>query len=154
MLNALAASRLQAERLELEVTESLVLEESDGAFITLKQLHDLGVKITLDDFGTGYSSLTNLRKFPFDKIKIDRSFVTELSASNVDALAIVRAVVGLGSSLGMVTTAEGVETKEQLDQVRAEGCIEMQGYYFSPPRPAHEIARLIWERATKAASVA
>ena len=74
----------------MEVTESLVLEESDGAFITLKQLHELGVKITLDDFGTGYSSLTNLRKFPFDKIKIDRSFVTELSASNVDALAIVR----------------------------------------------------------------
>jgi predicted signal transduction protein with EAL and GGDEF domain len=131
-----------------------VLEDSNGAFTTLKQLHDLGVRISLDDFGTGYSSLTNLRKFPFDKIKIDRSFVMDLTAVNGDAQAIVRAVATLGASLGMATTAEGVETKEQLDQVRAEGCTEMQGYYVSPPRPAHEIARLIHTMADKAANVA
>lgn len=153
VLHALAASGLPAERLELEVTESVVLEDSNGAFATLKQLHELGVKIALDDFGTGYSSLTNLRKFPFDKIKIDRSFVMDISAANVDALAIVRAVAGLGASLGMATTAEGVETKEQLDQVRAEGCTEMQGYYISPPRPAREIARLIWA-GVKAVNIA
>jgi diguanylate cyclase (GGDEF)-like protein len=154
VLRALAASGLPAHRLELEVTESLVLEDSNGAFTTLKQLHDLGVRISLDDFGTGYSSLTNLRKFPFDKIKIDRSFVMDLTAVNGDAQAIVRAVATLGASLGMATTAEGVETKEQLDQVRAEGCTEMQGYYVSPPRPAHEIARLIHTMADKAANVA
>lgn len=153
VLHALAASGLPAERLELEVTESVVLEDSNGAFATLKQLHELGVKIALDDFGTGYSSLTNLRKFPFDKIKIDRSFVMDISAANVDALAIVRAVAGLGASLGMATTAEGVETKEQLDKVRAEGCTEMQGYYISPPRPAREIARLIWA-GVKAVNIA
>jgi len=154
VLHALAASGLPAQRLELEVTESLVLEDSTGAFTTLKQLHDLGVRISLDDFGTGYSSLTNLRKFPFDKIKIDRSFVMDLAVANGDALAIVRAVATLGASLGMSTTAEGVETKEQLDQVRAEGCTEMQGYYISPPRPAREIGHLIRTMTDKAANVA
>ena len=154
VIHALAAGGLPAQRLELEVTESLVLEDSNGAFTTLGQLHDLGVRISLDDFGTGYSSLTNLRKFPFDKIKIDRSFVMDLALANGDALAIVRAVASLGTSLGMATTAEGVETREQLDHVRAEGCTEMQGYYISPPRPAHEIARLIRGEADKAASVA
>ncbi len=153
VLHALAASGLPADRLELEVTESLVLEDADGAFTTLQQLHELGVRIALDDFGTGYSSLTNLRKFPFDKIKIDRSFVMDLSTANLDAIAIVRAVAGLGTSLGIATTAEGVETKEQLDQVRAEGCTEIQGYYFSPPRPARELSRLLRADAAKASSV-
>jgi diguanylate cyclase (GGDEF)-like protein len=143
VVSALAASGIGPRRLELEVTESVVLEDSDAAFATLNQLHDLGVRIALDDFGTGYSSLTNLRRFPFDKIKIDRSFVSDLSAANVNALAIVRSIARLGMSLGMATTAEGVETKEQVDQVRAEGCTEMQGYYICRPSPAAEIARLI-----------
>src|ERR1700716_2385167 len=100
-----------------------------------------GVRIELDDFGTGYSSLSNLRKFPFDKIKIDRSFVSDLSEANVDAMAVVRSIAHLGVSLGMATTAEGVETKEQLDRVRAEGCTEMQGFYICPPTSGEEIAR-------------
>ena len=97
--------------------------------------------IAMDDFGTGYSSLSYLQKFPFDKIKIDRSFISNLP-SGKDSSAIVRAVATLGASLGMVTTAEGVENKDQLDQLRAEGCTEVQGFYFSPPRPAHELVGL------------
>ena len=120
-----------------------MLEDAEGAFSTLRQLRDLGVRIALDDFGTGYSSLSNLRKFPFDKIKIDRSFVCDLSQTNVDAVAVVRSMVQLGRSLGMTTTAEGVETEEQLDRLRAEGCMEIQGYLFSPPRSASEISGLL-----------
>ena len=131
-----------------------MLQDEDGAFATLTRLHDLGVRIALDDFGTGYSSLSNLRKFPFDKIKIDRSFVSDLSAANVDALAVVRSVARLGVSLGMATTAEGVETKEQMEQVRAEGCTEMQGYFICPPSPAGEIARLFSGQLRKPASAA
>jgi diguanylate cyclase (GGDEF)-like protein len=155
VVSAIAASGLAPPRLELEVTESVVLEDSETAFATLNRLHDLRVRIALDDFGTGYSSLTNLRKFPFDKIKIDKSFVSDLSAANVNALAIVRSVARLGVSLGMATTAEGVETKEQVDQVRAEGCTEMQGFYICRPSPAREIAKLIETRIKgKAASAA
>ena len=120
-----------------------MLEEAEAAFSTLRQLRDLGVRIALDDFGTGYSSLSNLRKFPFDKIKIDRSFVCDLSQTNVDAVAVVRSMAQLGRSLGMTTTAEGVETEEQLDRLRAEGCMEIQGYLFSPPRSASEISELL-----------
>ena len=98
----------------------------------------MGVRISLDDFGTGYSSLSYLRSFPFDKIKIDRSFVQRL-ASRDDSMAIVRAVTGLGRSLGIVTTAEGVETAEQLDLLRQEGCTQVQGYLFSKPRPAADV---------------
>jgi diguanylate cyclase (GGDEF)-like protein len=144
VVNSLASAGMPANRLELEITESAMLQDEDGAFVTLKQLHDLGVRIALDDFGTGYSSLSNLRKFPFDKIKIDRSFVSDLSAANVDALAVVRSIAQLGVSLGMATTAEGVETYDQADQVRAEGCTEMQGYFICPPSPASEIARLFF----------
>ena len=140
---ALADAGMKPQRLELEITESVMLEDDDRAFSLLTQLHDLGVRIALDDFGTGYSSLSNLRKFPFDKIKIDRSFVSDLSTANVDALAVVRSVARLGVSLGMATTAEGVETQEQLEHVRAEGCTEMQGYYICRPSPAHEITRLL-----------
>jgi len=143
VVSALASSGLEPGRLEVEVTESVVLEDGEAAFRTLNQLRAIGVRIALDDFGTGYSSLTNLRKFPFDKIKIDKSFVSDLSAANVNALAIVRSVARLGVSLGMATTAEGVETKEQVEQVRAEGCTEMQGYYICPPSPASVIAELI-----------
>src|SRR5205814_5638821 len=125
-----------------EITESVMLHDEEGAFDTLTRLHDLGVRIALDDFGTGYYSLSNLRKFPFDKIKIDRSFVSDLSAANVDALAVVRSIAQHGVSLGMATTAEGVETQEQMDQVRAEGCTEMQGFLYSRAVPAAEVARL------------
>jgi diguanylate cyclase (GGDEF)-like protein len=143
IVSTLAASGIAPERLELEITESVMLQDENGAFEILTRLHDLGVRIALDDFGTGYSSLSNLRKFPFDKIKIDRSFVSDLSSANVDALAVVRSIAQLGVSLGLSTTAEGVETKEQMDQVRAEGCTEMQGFLFSRAVPANEIARLL-----------
>src|SRR5262249_3614245 len=151
---ALAASGLPASRLELEITESVVLEDSDSAFATLNQLHTLGVRLALDDFGTGYSSLTSLRKFPFDKIKIDRSFVSDISADSANALAIVRSVAGLGTGLGMTTTAEGVETQHQLDHVRAMGCTEFQGYLYSPPKPAHEIVQMIERTRKKKSSAA
>jgi EAL domain-containing protein (putative c-di-GMP-specific phosphodiesterase class I) len=108
----------------------------------LHQFRDLGVRICMDDFGTGYSSLSYLRSFPFDKIKIDRSFIRELGRDN-DCMAIIRAVMRLGSSLGMITTAEGVETEEQLDLLRAEGCMQVQGFLFSKAVPAAEIPILL-----------
>jgi EAL domain-containing protein (putative c-di-GMP-specific phosphodiesterase class I) len=137
---ALAASGLAADRLELEVTESLLLADTDQTLATLHQLRALGLHISMDDFGTGYSSLSYLRSFPFDKIKIDRSFV---SGEGLESNAIIRAVVGLGQSLGMVTTAEGIETEQQLDAVRAQGCDEVQGFLFSPPLPASAAAALL-----------
>lgn len=142
VMSALAGSGLTPDRLELEITESVLLAENEGTLSTLHQLRALGVRISLDDFGTGYSSLSYLRKFPFDKIKIDQSFVREL-ATRKDCSAIVRAVAGLARTLGMTTVAEGVETQEQLEQLRAEGCAEVQGYLFSPPKPNSEVARLI-----------
>jgi len=154
VVRTLAATGMAPHRLELEITESVMLQEEDVALVTLTRLHDLGVRIALDDFGTGYSSLSNLRKFPFDKIKIDRSFVRDLSVANVDALAVVRSVAQLGVSLGMTTTAEGVETKEQLEHVRMEGCTEIQGYYICPPSPAKEIKRLIGTESRKSTSAA
>ncbi len=131
---ALDDSGLAAERLELEITESLLLADTDSTLKTLHKLRALGVRISMDDFGTGYSSLSYLRSFPFDKIKIDRSFVRDLAATQ-GSRAIVNAVIGLGRSLGMSTTAEGIETEAQLDVVRAEGCTEVQGFLFSPPLP-------------------
>ena len=153
VLTALAYSRLPAERLELEITESVLLGETDANLATLHQLRQIGVRISMDDFGTGYSSLSYLRCFPFDKIKIDRSFVSELS-ERPDCLAIIRAVAGLGISLGIATTAEGVETREQLEQVRAEGCTEVQGYLFSAPRPASELGDFMRAEPAKTAAVA
>ncbi len=141
---ALAESGLAPGRLELEITESLLLAESETTLKTLHRLRGLGVRISMDDFGTGYSSLSYLRSFPFDKIKIDRSFVRDLSAKQ-DSRAIVNAVIGLGQSLGMSTTAEGVETEDQLDVVREQGCTEVQGFLFSPPLPASAIAKLFAE---------
>jgi EAL domain-containing protein (putative c-di-GMP-specific phosphodiesterase class I) len=108
----------------------------------LRHLRDLGIRISLDDFGTGFSSLSCLRSFPFDKIKIDQSFVRDLD-SRPDSIAIVHAIVDLASALGMSVTAEGVETVEQLRMLRAESCTEVQGYLFSPPLPAAEIPALI-----------
>lgn len=142
VISALSAGGLAPARLELEVTESILLEETEATLKTLHQLRSLGVRVSLDDFGTGYSSLSYLRSFPFDKIKIDRSFVRELTAS-ANGPAIVRAIASLGASLGMETTAEGVETKEQLEIIRAEGCTDAQGFYFSPPRPVNELAELL-----------
>jgi EAL domain-containing protein (putative c-di-GMP-specific phosphodiesterase class I) len=137
-MSALERSGLAAHRLELEITETLLLERGERVLATLHALRALGVRIAMDDFGTGYSSLSYLRSFPFDKIKIDRSFVRDLS-SNTDSLAIVRAIVSLGSSLGITVTAEGVECEHDLDRLRAAGCNQAQGFLFSVPRPQCEI---------------
>jgi diguanylate cyclase (GGDEF)-like protein len=142
VIAALGASGLSGERLELEITETVLLQDTDATLSMLNELRALGVRISMDDFGTGYSSLGYLRKFPFDKIKIDRSFIQDL-ADKPDSIAIVRAVASIGSALGMATTAEGVETEEELAQLRHEGCTEVQGYLFSEPKPAREIAQLI-----------
>jgi diguanylate cyclase (GGDEF)-like protein len=140
--SALAASGLPASRLELEITEAVLMHTGDATLAMLHQLRGLGVRISMDDFGTGYSSLSYLRSFPFDKIKIDQTFVRDL-IDKPDAIAIIRAVAGLGRSFGITTTAEGVETQEQLEQMRAEGCTEVQGYFYSRPLPACGIAPLL-----------
>ena len=142
VIAALDRSGLPARRLELEITESVLLQNNKTTLETLHDLRDLGVRIAMDDFGTGYSSLSYLRSFPFDKIKIDQSFVRDLCAKP-DSIAIVRAVTGLGTSLGMMTTAEGVETQEQLAQLRIECCTEVQGYLLSRPCPARDVAGLL-----------
>jgi diguanylate cyclase (GGDEF)-like protein len=139
---ALKDSHLAATRLELEITETVLLQNTEAILQALHQIRQLGVRIAMDDFGTGYSSLSYLRSFPFDKIKIDRSFVGELDAVG-DSVAIIRAVTGLAGSLGMTTTAEGVETEEQLDILRMEGCTHVQGYLFSWPRPTKDIPALL-----------
>ncbi|MDO8359456.1 MAG: EAL domain-containing protein, partial [Devosia sp.] len=138
----LAETGLPPTRLELEITESLLLADSEQTLQTLHRLRAIGVRISMDDFGTGYSSLSYLRSFPFDKIKIDRSFMRDLE-SRGDSLAIIKAVIGLGHSLGMSTTAEGVETEEQLKAVREQGCNEVQGFLFSPPLEAGQVAALL-----------
>jgi diguanylate cyclase (GGDEF)-like protein len=139
---ALAASGLRPGRLELEITESLLLQENTGTLAALREFRTMGIAIALDDFGTGYSSLSYLRSFPFDKIKIDQSFVRDL-VKDKEAMSIIRAVTGLGHSLRIKTTAEGVETQEQLDKLRAEGCNEVQGYFISHPKSASELPALI-----------
>lgn len=139
---ALAASQLDPTLLELEITETALLHDSQNVLDTLHSLKCYGVRISMDDFGTGYSSLSYLRSFPFDKIKIDQSFVKGLGQAS-EALPIIRAVTSLGVGLGMTTTAEGVETREQLDMLRAEGCTEAQGYLFSPAVPARDLPALL-----------
>ncbi|MBR0851732.1 EAL domain-containing protein [Bradyrhizobium diazoefficiens] len=139
---ALKHSGLPPRRLELEITETLLLEKSSQVLATLHALRALGVRIALDDFGTGYSSLSYLRSFPFDKIKIDQSFVRDLGA-NREAQAIIRSIVSLGKGLGVTITAEGVETEAELSCLRAEGCDEGQGYLFSKARPNAEIIGLL-----------
>jgi predicted signal transduction protein with EAL and GGDEF domain len=135
---ALARSGLLASRLELEVTEMVLLQETALTTATMAQLRQLGVRLSLDDFGTGYSSLSYLRKFPFQKIKLDRSFVKDLGR-DAGSVAIVRAVSSLGRDLGMTILVEGIETQEQLDRVKLEGCTEGQGFLFGRPVPAREI---------------
>jgi diguanylate cyclase (GGDEF)-like protein/PAS domain S-box-containing protein len=142
VISALAQSGLPPKRLELEITETVFLAETETNLAILHQLRELGVSISMDDFGTGYSSLSYLRSFPFDKIKIDRSFVKDL-AKRSDCVAIVRAISGLGRSLNITTTAEGVETIDQLDWLRAEGCNEVQGFLFSAAKPAAEVEQLL-----------
>jgi diguanylate cyclase (GGDEF)-like protein len=142
VFSALTAAGLPASRLELEITESIMLEDSDTTLATLHQLRALGVRIAMDDFGTGYSSLSYFRSFPFDKIKIDRSFVQGLGEGK-SSLAILRAIASLADNLGIITTAEGVETEEQLTKVRKEGITQAQGFLISPPRPAAELAHMI-----------
>ena len=153
VISALAHSGLSPFRLELEITESIFLAETEANLAILHQLRELGVSISMDDFGTGYSSLSYLRSFPFDKIKIDRSFVKDL-AERSDCVAIVRAISGLGRSLNITTTAEGVETIDQLDWLRAEGCNEVQGFLFSAARPAAEIEQLLLRFGRRASQAA
>jgi diguanylate cyclase (GGDEF)-like protein len=149
VISALGTSRLMPHDLELEVTESVLLEERAEVAETLNRLHDIGVRIALDDFGTGYSTLSYLQKFPFDKIKIDRSFISEIGSDNNISLAIIRATVALANSLGVPTTAEGVETEDQLKRVRKEGCTEVQGFFIGRPRPVRDVASTLsnWQGA-------
>jgi EAL domain-containing protein (putative c-di-GMP-specific phosphodiesterase class I) len=142
VVSALAQSGLPASRLELEITENVLLQDDRAVLESLHQFRELGVRICMDDFGTGYSSLSYLRSFPFDKIKIDRTFTRELGKQS-DCVVIIRAVLGLGASLGMITTAEGVETEEQLAILKAEGCMQVQGYLFSRPIPAAGLPALL-----------
>lgn len=142
VLQALARSGLAPQRLELEITESLFIDNVEATLASLYSLKVLGVRVALDDFGTGYSSLSYLRSFPFDKLKIDRSFIVDLLA-NDGATAIIRAITTLADALGIETTAEGVESSEQLAILRSEGCNQIQGYLFSRPIPARDVPALL-----------
>ena len=148
VLSALASSGLPAARLELEITESVLLEKSERNIATLNQLRELGVRISMDDFGTGYSSIGYLRSFPFDKIKIDQTFVRDLLVDE-GSLAIVRAIAGLGVSFGITTTAEGVETEDQVRCLNLEGCTEVQGFFYSKPVPGSEITAVLARLSNK-----
>jgi EAL domain-containing protein (putative c-di-GMP-specific phosphodiesterase class I) len=152
VVSALAESRLSPRRLAIEITESVLMRDNETTMATLHQLRDLGVQIVMDDFGTGYSSLSYLRSFPFDKIKIDRSFINDVSNMG-DANAIVQATTSIASTMKMTTTAEGVETQEQLDVIRALGCTEMQGFLFSRPVAGKELTRL-FQSGQKASAAA
>ena len=143
----LAKSGLQPSRLQIEVTESLFLDEGDKVLSILTEFRRMGLTISMDDFGTGYSSLGYLNRFPFDKIKIDQSFVRDMSRP--ENIAIVRSVIGLSNALDMRVIAEGIETPEQMRILYAEGCREMQGYYFSRPRPASDLPKMLVEIADR-----
>jgi EAL domain-containing protein (putative c-di-GMP-specific phosphodiesterase class I) len=143
VVGALSASGLPARQLELEITETALLADDEATLAMLHQLQGMGVCIANDDFGTGYSSLSHLQAFPFDRIKIDRSFVKNIAKCS-GSLNIVRAVAALAHGLGIPATAEGVENEAQRDSVRSEGCTEMQGYLLSEPLPAHELEQLFF----------
>jgi diguanylate cyclase (GGDEF)-like protein/PAS domain S-box-containing protein len=153
ILAALAASGLPASRLELEITEAVLIRDDEAALAVLHQLRAIGVRIALDDFGTGYSSLSYLQRFPFDKIKIDRCFIDDIAEPDGSS-CIVQAVVNIAAARHMTATAEGVETKQQLELLRALGCAEMQGYLFSHAKPAAEIRQLFFSHQQKSAAVA
>jgi EAL domain-containing protein (putative c-di-GMP-specific phosphodiesterase class I) len=144
----LGQAGLEPRDLELELTEICLLQNVDSTTAILAALKDVGVQLALDDFGTGYASLTHLRRFPIDTLKIDRSFVRDITMDSANA-SIVRAVIGMGTSLGMQVVAEGVETSEQFDFLRQQGCPEGQGYFFSEPLIATEFARILARRPTK-----
>jgi diguanylate cyclase (GGDEF)-like protein len=150
VVSALASSGLAPQRLELEITESVMLDKTADNVDTLKSLRELGVRIAMDDFGTGYSSLSYLRSFPFDKIKIDQSFIRDIE-HDADSRAIVAAITGLGTSFGMTITAEGVETQAQFDRLSSNGCVEVQGHFISKPVPADEVAGLLVSRCSVSA---
>src|SRR3979490_2988124 len=147
---ALAVSGLSACRLELEITEAVLIRDDEAALALLHQLRELGVRIALDDFGTGYSSLSYLQRFPFDKIKIDRCFVNDIAKAEGSS-SIVQAVINIARSRNITTTAEGVETEQQREMLLSLGCTEMQGYLFSPARPVAEI-RMLLSRANSIAA--
>jgi diguanylate cyclase (GGDEF)-like protein len=149
VMAALATSGLSAGRLELEITEAVLIRDDEAALAILHQLRTVGVRIALDDFGTGYSSLSYLQRFPFDKIKIDRCFITDI-AEHGGSSSIVQAVVNIASARNIITTAEGVETEQQKKLLRALGCNQMQGYLFSPARPASDIRKLLFSNSDKA----
>ncbi len=148
IMGALAASGLSPDRLELEITEAVLIHDDETALAILHQLRAIGVRIALDDFGTGFSSLSYLKRFPFDKIKIDRCFVSDIEVDGSET--IVQAVVNIATSRNMITTAEGVETEQQKALLKRLGCTQMQGYLFSKPRPASEVRRLLGVDAEKA----
>jgi predicted signal transduction protein with EAL and GGDEF domain len=151
VLQALAYSNIDPHRLEVEITESVFLDGEDVVVTLLHQLREMGVRVALDDFGTGYSSLSYLRSFPFDKIKIDKSFVDSV-ANDTSAAAIVRAIVDLASALDMETTAEGVEDEDQLTRLRGQGCSSIQGYLFSRPVSGDMVAGLLGGKADQIAA--
>jgi EAL domain-containing protein (putative c-di-GMP-specific phosphodiesterase class I) len=142
---ALVAANLPAHRLELEVTETVLIRDDEMALAILHQLRGIGVGIALDDFGTGYSSLSYLQRFPFDKVKIDRSFIRDIVAPGGSS-SIVQAVVTIAAARNMITTAEGVETADQLDALRMLGCTQMQGFLFSAAKPSREIRAMLQKR--------
>jgi EAL domain-containing protein (putative c-di-GMP-specific phosphodiesterase class I) len=149
--NALAASGLSTNRLELEITEAVLIRDDEAALSMLQHLRAVGVRIALDDFGTGYSSLSYLRRFPFDKIKIDRSFVNDL-ANAEGSSSIVQAVINIAKARNMTTTAEGVETEQQKQMLVSLGCTEMQGYLFSQALPVAEIRMMLSQEKNIAAA--
>ena len=150
---ALSASGLAASRLELEITEAVLIRDDEAALAMLHQLRGLGVRIALDDFGTGYSSLSYVQRFPFDKIKIDRCFIKDIAEPEGSA-CIVQAVVNIATARNMTTVAEGVETEAQRDMLRSFGCTEMQGFLFSTALPATEVMQLLLSYRQGALAVA
>jgi EAL domain-containing protein (putative c-di-GMP-specific phosphodiesterase class I) len=150
VVSALAQSGLAPFKLELEVTESVLLANNETTLETLHNLRSLGVRIAMDDFGTGYSSLSYLRSFPFDRIKIDKSFIDQMGDSG-ESCAIVKAVAELGATLGMTTTAEGVETEAQYRLVQQHGCTDVQGYYFGRPLPLAQTLEFLKPKFEKSA---
>jgi diguanylate cyclase (GGDEF)-like protein len=154
ILITLASTGLRPSRLELEITETVMMQDERAAVEILNQLRTFGMRVALDDFGTGFSSLSYLQRYPFDRVKVDRSFIAALSDQKGNALAIVQAAVNLGTTLGMVVTAEGVETEQQREHVRAVGCTESQGYLLSPPVPAHELEQFFHRDAVPPAAAA
>ena len=141
----LTETRTDPETLCLEITESVVVNDAESAGATLRALKGLGVKLSIDEFGTGHSSLGSLKRFPLDMLKVDSSFVSGLGTDTEDA-AIVTAIINLAHSLGLATVADGVETKEQVDELRTLGCDIGQGFYFARPRPSDAIAELLGSR--------